>query len=157
MSYLQKIHPKITTGLGWWTCLIFFTPAPLHNINTNLENRVLSADKKIRRSAQSPHLGLGSPCQQWSCQGRRFFKKNLVDLHVSKQEHQLVLISFFQKFTKFILLLFPSTFETEFSQNVCRGYSVGCYIYICIHLGFFDLAHLSGYLPTMGEEKGIEE
>ena len=125
---------------------IFFTPAPLHNINTDLENRVL------RRSGdlQSQQLGLGSACQQWKEEDSL---KNLVDLHVSKQEQQ----RFIYNFSKFIFLLFPTAFEFDFCQNVCRGYSVGCYIYICIYLGLFDLANLSGHLQTMGEEKSIEE
>ena len=67
-------------------------------------------------------------------------------LHVSKEEKCLILI--FKVF---------SLFEIDFIQNVCRGYSVGCYIYICIYLGLFDLANLSGHLQTMGEEESIEE
>ena len=81
------------------------------------------------------------------------FLKNLVDLHVSKQEQR----RFIFNFSKFIFFVVPAAFEFDFSQNVCRGYSVGCYIYICIYLGFFDLANLSGYLQTMGEEEGFEE
>ena len=106
MHYRQKIHPKITSGLGWWAP-IFFTPASLHNINTDLENRVLSADKKIRRSAQSPHLGLGSPS---GVVKKKYSIKNLVDLHVSKQEQH----RFIYNFSKFIFLLSPLLLSLTF-------------------------------------------
>ena len=93
---------------GGGLAYFFFTPAPLHNINTDLENRVLSADKKIRKSAQSSQLGLGSACQQWI--KKEDSLKNLVDLHVSKQEQH----RFIYNFSKFIFLLSPLLLSLTF-------------------------------------------
>ena len=88
-------------------------------------------------STQSLQLGLGSPYQECVIVKKKEIHKAsliiLVDLHVFKQEQHFIII-------------FKIHFPSDFSWNVCRGYSVGCYIYNYFHLGFFDMANLSGYL-----------